>query len=602
MIRPITIYSECVSKHYPPTYFILIGTILKYSVHYYQEIPVNPLVLIQHIPKTELITTLVKVNTLLQPLGYRNIDSSRSTQVKCLKAILLGSEIDIFPEQLIAFDKIALRAFGYQEGVLLFTRGTCLYALNEILQSDIFTNENKTQYGVEERKGILDYLLICNENILNFMKGNSLSENIDSVDKSEYDAFFHTPFNQYNISVNILLKLYKSSFFLECLINDNSLKAHLLKYFKDKYGVEDIPSFFHSFLSLYLEMYDENLEMNFLKVKKDQRVIINILEGFSSEIPVTSLNHTDVQILDYLPIKKSPLYFFESNKKEEVKIFLVLDAVFLLEKLDSLFINDFWFDYLKSESDLKRTNWGDFIGVTFFESFIGEIVSNAFKDVNLYTIKMFDDLKLKISKKRTSEIADLYIRHKQKIAFIEVKSNFINMVDGYKSVTNIDEFNELNLKKFYKSFGLEQTLDTIKNFHFYKNHLNDKELDVNRKIHLYPIVLVNEPILFSGLFCLSLRLRFEEMLKNEGIQTKTKEHMIWPLVIMNVEEFQELEQSIQEESIDFFKFLDSYHSKTSNNIELGDMFYTIHDLINEKIESDKLCPERVRSSIPYIRN
>jgi hypothetical protein len=118
------------------------------------------------------------------------------------------------------------------------------------------------------------------------------------------------------------------------------------------------------------------------------------------------------------------------------------------------------------------------------------------------------------------------------------------------------------------------------------------------KVHLYPIILVNEPILSSGLFNFPLRQQFEKMLIKEDINLKSKDHIIWPLVIMNIEEFQELEQSIKDDDVDFFEILDSLHSKTSIQGKIVKDKYksllTIHSLINEKIEFDKLFPLRLK--------
>lgn len=70
----------------------MIGIILKYSNYYNKPIPETPLGLLAHLPKNEIIVTIAKINTLLQPQGYRNIDNSKETQIECLKAIILQDE------------------------------------------------------------------------------------------------------------------------------------------------------------------------------------------------------------------------------------------------------------------------------------------------------------------------------------------------------------------------------------------------------------------------------------------------------------------------------------------------------------------------------
>ena len=577
----------------------MIGIILKYSIYYNKPIPENTLALLAHLPKNEIIVTIAKINTLLQPQGYRNTDNSRETQIECLKAIILQDERNAPLEYVRIFQKYAEHLKNLPEEYIVFTRGTCLYALNEILQSDSFLKVDKRQYLQEERIGIFDYLLTCNERILKFSNVEPY-ENITGQGSNffEFFAYNQIPFNQYTIPINSLTKLYKSAIFLKCLMNDDSTKDHLTNYFKSKYGLDDIEEFFRVFIFSFLKMYDENLKIYHLKIDNKQKAIIKIIKGFSANTPLKTVNHDDVKTLDFLSVKKNPIFSWEPLSSDEFTGFAVLDMAFLLEKMDSFFINDFWFDYLKTHSDLNRTDWGNFIGSKFFEPLVEDIISNTFNNKQNYIIKMLDELKITLPAKSEIEIADVYIRQKQKIACIEVKSNFINMVDGYKSVTNFEEFKALDLGKFYKSFGLTQMVDTMKNFHMYKHHLNDEGLNLNRKVHLYPIILVNEPILSSGLFNFPLRQQFEKMLIEENINQKSKDHIIWPLVIMNIEEFQELEQSIQDDDVDFFKILDSLHDKTSIQGKIVKDKYktllTIHSLINEKIEFDKLFPLRLK--------
>lgn len=561
--------------------------------------PENPLGLLAHLPKNEIIVTIAKINTLLQPLGYRNTDTSRETQIECLKTIILQDKRNAPSEYVRNFNRYAEHLNNLPEEYNLFTRGTCLYALNEILQSDDFLKENKTQYYQEERIGIFDYLLACNERILMF----SNKEPYEDITQQgfnffEFFAFNQIPLNQYIIPINILTKLYKSSIFLKCLMHDESTQEHLINYFKIKYGLEDIEEFFRVFMFSFMKMYDENLQIYHLKIDNKHEAIISIFKGFSADTAIKKVNHNDVKTLDFLSVKKNPIFSWEPLSTEEFTGFAVLDMAFLLEKMDSFFINDFWFDYLKDKSDFNRTDWGNFIGSKFFEPLVHDVILHTFKNKKYYTVKSLDELKITLPGKSEIEIADVYIRHRQKIACIEVKSNYINMIDGYKSVTTVDEFKALDRDKFYKSFGLTQMVDTIKNFHQYKTYLNDEGLNLTRKIHLYPMILVNEPILSSGLFNFPLRQQFEKMLNKENVTLKSQNHYIWPLVIMNIEEFQELEQSINDDDVDFFKILDSLHSKTSTQGKIVKDKYksllTMHSLINEKIDTDKFFPLRLK--------
>ncbi len=577
----------------------MIGIVLKYTAYYNKEVPKTPLEIIAHLPKNEIIVTIAKINTLLQPQGYRCSDDSRKTQIECLKSILLQDEINAPVEYLNRFKHYEKHLMGLPKHYSIFTRGTCLYALNEVLQSASFLKKDKTQYTFDERIGILDYLLICNERILDFLEKES-NTHIEShgIDFFEFFAFNMIPYNQYNITINCLSKLYKSANFLKSLMDNPSTETHLKIYFKNKYGLDNIEEFFKVFTYTFLNMYNKKLKIYHLNIDNKQEAIIRIIRGFSENTPVKNLNHQDVKTLDFLAVKKNPVFYWEPLNSDNFTGFAVLDLALLLEKMDSLLINDFWFDYLKDNSELNRKDWGNFIGSKFFEPLVEDIITCSFKNISSYSIKTSDELKIKLTGKSEIEIADVYIRNKQKIAFIEVKSNFINMIDGYKSVTSIEEFKALDMDKFYKSFGLIQMVDTIKNFHTYKKYLNDRGLNQNRKVHLYPIILVNEPILSSGLFNFPLRRKFESMLIAENICIKSKEHKIWPLIIINIEELQELEQSIFERKIDFFKMLNSYYDKTSIKGKFTKNKYksllTLHNIINEKIESENLFPKRLK--------
>lgn len=577
----------------------MIGIILKYSAFYHRQIPENPLTLLKHLPKTEILATITRINTLLQPHGYRNRDESRKTQFECLKTILLQDEKNITLDLQRKFEVYRQYLDTLPNHYIIFTRITCLYALNEILQSDTFLLAEKTQYTFEERIGIFDYLLICNEYILNFSDGEKLEKIEEAgVDFFEFFAFNALPYNQYVTNVNGLAKFYKSAFFLKCLTNEEYTNEPLRCYFQEKYGLDDIVEFFKTFMYSFLKMYDKNLKLFYLKIPKEQVAATKIVKGFSKATAIAKVNHYQVETLDFLPVKKSPIFSWEPTNSDEYTGFLVLDSTFLLEKMDSLLINDFWFDYLKDNSELNRKKWGGFIGTMFFEPFVNDILTNAFKKNPNYVLKTFNELKIQLPGKSEIEVSDVYIRNKQKIALIEVKSNFINMQDGYKSVTTLEEFKLLKMDKFYSSFGLKQMVTAIKNFHLNKSYIDDEGLNLNRKVHLYPIILVNEPILSGGLFNYPLRKRFESILKEEKIDLKSQEHIIWPLLIMNIEELQELEQSISDKDIDFFKILDSYHVKTSITGKIKPNKYktmlTLYNIINEKVDSEKLFPHRLK--------
>ncbi len=578
----------------------MIGVLITYSKFYGKAVPLKPISALAGLPRTEIIATIGKINCLLQPLGHRTNDDSRDTQIECLKAILLPDEKNAHSDYIRRFDKYARYLLSLDESLFFFTRVSCIYALNELIQSDELFEEEKVQYTFDERLPILNYLLICNQRILDFSENSALEEvEKNKIDFFEFNAFNQVAHNQYYINVNPLIKLYKAKYLLNVLLANEKTAEHLKVYFDEKFKLKDITEFFKIFLWSFINMYDENLKTYYLKIHKSEKGAINLIKGFSATSIPKEIDHKNVNTLNLMSIKKNPVFEWEPLNMDDYVSFLILDQKFLLDKIDGLFINDFWFDYMKERSKMNRTDWGNFIGTKFFEPFVDEIFKYSIGNREDYFLKMFAELKLKLNGKEV-EVADIYLRHKQQIMLAEVKSNYINMHEGYKSVTSIEEFKKLNLDKFYKSFGLTQLLKkTIKEFHSYKDKLDDKGLNLTRKIHLYPVVIVNEPILSSGLFNFPLRIKFEQLLENANIKMKTKDHLIWPLLIINIEEFQELEESLKDGSADLFKILRNFHDKTRINGQYLSKNYNellnLTDIINHKIEPIKFFPERLRN-------
>ena len=88
----------------------------------------------------------------------------------------------------------------------------------------------------------------------------------------------------------------------------------------------------------------------------------------------------------------------------------------------SLFVNDFWFDYLKPNEICNRTDWGNFIGATFFEPFLEDIFYHILQGQSHYVYRSTDNLKVSLNGQSEIEYADFYLRKGNKIALIEAKS------------------------------------------------------------------------------------------------------------------------------------------------------------------------------------
>src|SRR5699024_8175820 len=244
------------------------------------------------------------------------------------------------------------------------------------------------------------------------------------------------------------------------------------------------------------------------------------------------------------------------------------------------------------------TDWGNFIGAVFFEPFLEEILKNSFRNNKRTELRASDDLKFKLNGSNEVQDADFYIRERNKIIIAEAKSNYLPLVNGYKTVKSIADYQALNLDKFYKDYGLTQlTTKTVKLFHEYKRFINDKSFNFNRKVTLFPVLVVNDPIFRSGYASFAFKQKFEQTLLDENIEIENEFHKILPLTIINVSDFQDMEQSLHDGDENIFNIIRYYHS-ISNKERIQTegttvVLKTIEHAINKRIKH-KLIANRIK--------
>jgi predicted RNA-binding protein len=103
------------------------------------------------------------------------------------------------------------------------------------------------------------------------------------------------------------------------------------------------------------------LDVSYINILADNREYVDILDAFSKRNVTGKIEKTDLKIFDFMEIKKNPLFRASDEYNRNLITYLILDNKLLLEKTYSLFINDFWFDYLKPFNICNRNDWGNFI-------------------------------------------------------------------------------------------------------------------------------------------------------------------------------------------------------------------------------------------------
>ena len=571
----------------------MFGSMIKYSDFFHQQVPLRPIDLIKIIPKDELIASICAINTRLKPVYNTNFDNSIETQIDSLRALLLDLENPINNGIATPFIK---RYLELSSNLLFFTRVTCLFAYQEIIANQGFAPTKPFQYTAKQRIDIFKYLLICNERILFFDKSYSGQDNAILGHRFfEYFMFKELPHNQYYYLTNPVNKLYKGWYLFNKMVNDDFFSSHIISYLQSTFGVDKITEFFKYITGQLFQSNDDILKITYLKIKIEEEQVIQVLSKLSTRNGIPLPSDTNLEILDFLELKKSPVY--DGGEKNGIQTFIILDSVLFLEKIYGLFINDFWFDYLKPKQICNRKDWGNFIGAKFFEPFIHEIFMNI-SSKNKKTVYMSSDfLTLNINGKGDIEYADFYFREKNKVLLIEAKSNYLPLINGYKTVNTIEDFEKIDIQKFYKDFGLIQLADkTIKDFNIYKEYIKDPQLSEKGKVKLYPLLLLNEPILSLGSSNLAFRKKFDELLIKGGISRETDVVRIMPLSIMNISELQDVEQALTDREETIFNIFQMQFSATDlRKIKTTFEAATpLNLIINKHIQNSKRITDKVR--------
>ena len=571
----------------------MFGIPIKYSNFFSGPIPANPIDLIKSIPKDELITSIAAVNTRLKPVFNTNFDNSKRTQIEALRAILLDLENPIHRGVATPY---ARKYLEMQENEILFTRVTCLYAYQEILATTGFVEVKPPQYTPKQRIDLFKYLLICNERILYFDTSYSGNDHkILGKRFFEYFMFKELPHNQYFFVPHPLNRFYIGWYLMDKLIADSFFSSHFKDYLKITFGLDDITEFFKYIIGQFFGSNDDSLRVTYLKIEIKHTQAIQVLTELSKRNGITLPAHTDLKVLDFLELKKSPVY--DGGAKNGLHTFIIMDSILFLEKIYSLFINDFWFDYLKPKGICNRKDWGNFIGDKFFEPFINEIFTNI-SSSNKRTVYLDQDfLTFNINGKGHVEYADFYFRHKNKVLLIEAKSNYLPLINGYKTVNTKSDFNKVDVDKFYKDFGLLQLVEkTLFNYGQYKSFIKDPEFQRKGKLKIYPLLLLNEPIMSLGPSILAFRKKFDEMLLANGIDKESESIRVMPLSILNISEFQDIEQSIIDRDQCLFNLFQMHFAATDlkkikTAFEAATPFSFI---VNKQIPHPKRISKKVR--------
>ncbi len=142
-------------------------------------------------------------------------------------------------------------------------------------------------------------------------------------------------------------------------------------------------------------------------------------------------------------------------------------------------------------------------------------------------------------------------------------STYLPLVNGFKTVNTISDFNKIKVNQFYKDFGLLQLVEkTLRKFNEYKGFIKDPEIRAKGKLKIYPLLLLNEPIISLGPSNLAFRKKFDELLSLNGIDKDSESIRIMPLSILNISELQDVEQSMFNRDQSMFNLFQMHFAAT----------------------------------------
>jgi hypothetical protein len=518
--------------------------ILSYREVFGKEAPENRLDIIKGICVRSLIAEFAGLNYRLKPKARKFLDKSLQNQVSELQRFC-GGYTELFKKYARAAEYYTKSKIDYP---IIFSRQTCLLALEELIQSEMPIIEGFELNTQEKWDSILQYILAINSAVTEIEKGSKEEfVNFETLNSKML------PLNELSISTDPLNIPYRGFKLMEFLLSIDEFNGYVKDYFESTYNVT-YDNFVYEILGMNFGNKQENDAFDFVYTPRaDSTGIFDVLcQKFESK-----------ENQKLLSIRKYPFYYAQDN------LYYLTDNTILLDKSYSQFINDFWFDYLKS---LKNENGEDLYAFKYYKSFIGKFLEKHIKDLLSYSfenskhhvVKMFDELEI-TRHGSPFEIADVYIRYNNKLIIGQAKAT--NIYDKEKYSGNMDALYKNDRNKFFSDFGLNQLVNSIRildetipaidnRYSNFKNH------------RLYPTIFVDEKCLQTPLMAEVFQKRFEELLLENNVEG----FKIHPLTIIHIGDLENIQDHMNEQPNTIWDLLEQHCSNKAFSLPF---YYTI---------------------------
>jgi len=513
--------------------------ILGYKEVYGNILETERIELIRDIPKLDLIGEISWINFLLKPKKRLTIDSSIKLQNELLEKYA--------PNQIIlnqykyAFRKYSIlkrnkKDYDYP---LFFTRPTCLFAIEEIISNTALKNyEEDFVMGQEENwANLLKYLAAVNSELtsLKNIEDENLSLELFNVKT--------IALNELVIETDFMYTPYRGLKLLEYMSSIEWLQTEVKNYFKYYFDYKPDEFIYNILITYYFDSStDESLKFYYLTD-----------EGTSTFFDFLSQRISGTQTEALINIRKYPFYKYP-NKSE----YILIDSMALIEKSYSQLINDFWFDWLRSQTDEQgnlKYDIKEYRGVVglFFESYIEKIFIDAFGSIPYTKLLLFDDLLIK--ENRTSkEFSDLYFRQNNRILIGEAKSG--NVYDKEKYSGDLNRFYKQNRDSFFKNFGVKQLAESI--IELDRIHTLDNKFPIGHRKKIYPVIILNDKIFQTPLMNNLFNEYFMSLIEGK---IDVKKNHVYSLALIYIGDLEKMWSKIRNNPKKMWKALE-FHSKS----------------------------------------
>ena len=523
--------------------------ILKYEDFFNESPPEDPLSLIENYCKATVLGEFAGFNYKLKSKNTMYYDTSLEKQIDLL-FYFCGSNQNLFDKYLKIYRKFIYNNNNYAS---IFTRQTCLYACEQIINSGLHQIDGFTMRHSWEN--LFRYLLAVNSEITKQSdepaKGRNDERKVFNLETLNPKLI---PLNELSIDINPLYTPYRGYKLMEYLSNHAELGCYFKSYIEKTYKIP-YDNFIYELLSMYYannrdgknditnEFTGEKLDTSFFyTVNKEHVFLFEELSKVFSNAKIERL----------ISIKKYPFYKSSENQ------FLLIDNVLLLDKAYNQFINDFWFDCIKL---VKEDEGHPKYSINYYRSTIGyfvetytdEILSYCFKEAKYHVLKTYNNLKVHKGKDEI-ELADIYVRYNRKVFLAQEKST--GLYDDQKYTGGLNEMYRNDREKFFNSFGVRQIVESIKNLRETILEV-DPTFPLDKNCHIFPAIIVNEKAMQTPLMAQIFNERFKEMMND----VKIERLIIHPLCIIHISDLENMEDHLSNFSSEFWRIL-KYHLRS----------------------------------------